>query len=82
MYRPWRHDRGRPCSRTDTLRQGAGPQSSAYIGTAAILAMFILAFATAPKTRVQDNGHWLVPLMGPTYAETLLPQLTLLPRRS
>lgn len=34
-------------------------QSSAYIGLAAILAAFLLAFATTPKARAQDNGHHL-----------------------
>ena len=30
-------------------------QSSAYIGIAAILAVFILTFAIAPKARAQDK---------------------------
>ena len=30
-----------------------------YIGIAAILAVFILTFAMAPKARAQDNGHHL-----------------------
>jgi hypothetical protein len=43
----------------DMLRQSAIIQSSAYIGIAAILAVFVVAFATAPKARAQDNGHHL-----------------------
>jgi hypothetical protein len=49
----------RQCLRRDTLRQAANVQSSAYIGIAAILAVFILTFATASKARAQDNGHHL-----------------------
>jgi len=41
----------------DKLRQAANVQSSAYIGIAAILAVFILTFATASKARAQDNCH-------------------------
>jgi len=43
--------------RMETLRQAANVQSAAYLGTAAILAVFILTFAMAPKARAQDNGH-------------------------
>jgi len=43
----------------DTLRRATGMQSFAYISIAAILAVFILTFATAPKARAQDNGHHL-----------------------
>ena len=78
---PRRHSCGRRCPRIDTLRQGASTQSSAYIGIAAILAMFILAFATAPKTRAQGNGHWVVTPMTASYDEILLSR-PLLPRRS
>jgi hypothetical protein len=39
----------------DTLRQAGNVQSSAYIGIAAILAVFILTFAIAPKARAQDK---------------------------
>ena len=39
--------------------QAAPVQSSVYIGIAAILAVFILTFAMAPKARAQDNGHHL-----------------------
>jgi hypothetical protein len=39
--------------------QSAAIRSSAYIGMAAILAAFILVFASAPRTRAQDNGHHL-----------------------
>jgi hypothetical protein len=35
----------------------ANVQSAAYVGVAAILAVFILAFAAAPKVRSQDDGH-------------------------
>jgi hypothetical protein len=48
-----------PYTPGDMLRQSAIIQSSAYIGIAAILAVFIVAFATAPKARAQDNGHRL-----------------------
>jgi hypothetical protein len=41
----------------DTLRQAGNVQSAFYIGIAAILAVFILTFTTAPKARAQDNGH-------------------------
>jgi hypothetical protein len=41
----------------DTLRQAGNVQSAVYIGIAAILAVFILTFTTAPKARAQDNGH-------------------------
>src|SRR5262245_23590268 len=34
-------------------------RSSVFIGMAAILAAFILVFATAPRARGQDNGHHL-----------------------
>ncbi len=47
----------RQCLRMDKLRHAANVQSSAYIGIAAILAVFILTFATASKARAQDNGH-------------------------
>ena len=43
--------------RMDTLRQAGNVQSAVYIGIAAILAVFILTFTTAPKARAQDNGH-------------------------
>jgi hypothetical protein len=46
-----------PYTPGDMLGQSAIIQSSAYIGIAAILAVFIVAFATAPKARAQDNGH-------------------------
>jgi hypothetical protein len=46
-----------PRAPVDTLRQPTNSRPSAYISIAAILAVFILAFATAPKTRAQDNGH-------------------------
>src|SRR5882672_2959028 len=46
-----------PCAPVDTLRQPVHIRSSAYIASAAILAVFIVAFATAPKARAQDNGH-------------------------
>jgi hypothetical protein len=47
-----------------TLPVGKAHQSSnirsiAYIGTAAILAVFMLGFATTLKARAQDNGHHL-----------------------
>jgi hypothetical protein len=48
-----------PYTPGDMLRQSAIIQSSAYIGMAAILAVFIVAFATAPKARAQDYGHHL-----------------------
>jgi hypothetical protein len=48
-----------PYTPGDMLRQSAIIQSSAYIGIAAILAVFVVAFATAPKARAQDNGHHL-----------------------
>ena len=48
-----------PRAPVDTLRPSAIIRSSAYIGIAAILAVFIVAFATAPKARAQDNGHHL-----------------------
>jgi hypothetical protein len=48
-----------PPPSTALLRQPGIFQSSAYIGIAAILAVFIVAFATAPKARAQDNGHHL-----------------------
>ena len=35
----------------------ANVQSAAYVGVAVILAVFILAFATAPKVRKPDDGH-------------------------
>jgi ethanolamine transporter EutH len=41
--------------RMDTLGQADNVQSSAYIGIAAILAVFILTFAIAPKARAQDK---------------------------
>ena len=46
-----------PYTPRNILRQPANIRSSAYIGIAAILAVFIVAFATAPKARAQDNGH-------------------------
>ena len=42
-----------------TAHQSSSIRSAAYIGTAATLALFILGFASTPKTRVQDNGHHL-----------------------
>jgi hypothetical protein len=48
-----------PYTPGDMLRQSTIFQSSIYIGIAAILAAFIVAFATAPKARAQDNGHHL-----------------------
>jgi hypothetical protein len=48
-----------PYTPRNILRQPANIRSSAYIGIAAILAVFIVAFATAPKARAQDNGHHL-----------------------
>jgi hypothetical protein len=48
-----------PCAPVHTLRQPVNIQSPVYIGIAATLAVFILAFATAPKARAQDNGHHL-----------------------
>src|SRR5689334_5306799 len=42
---------------SDTSRNVANVQSAAYVGVAAILAVFILAFAAAPKVRAQDDGH-------------------------
>jgi len=53
-----RQRRGYPCPGAKPFNT-AGMQSSAYLGIAAILAAFILAFATAPKARAQDNGHHL-----------------------
>jgi len=44
--------------RMDTLRQAGNVQSAACIEIAAILTVFILTFATAPKVRAQDNGHY------------------------
>jgi hypothetical protein len=46
-----------PRAPVGTLRQPVHIRSSAYISIAAILALFIVAFATAPKSRAQDNGH-------------------------
>src|ERR1700754_2278046 len=45
--------------RLSRSRPHAAFQSSIYIGIAAILAAFIVVFATAPKARAQDNGHHL-----------------------
>jgi hypothetical protein len=42
----------------DTLRQ-TNSRPFACISIAAILAVFILAFATTPKTRAQDHSHHL-----------------------
>ena len=42
-----------------TAHQSSNIRSVAYIGTAAILAVFMLGFALAPKARAQDNGHQL-----------------------
>jgi hypothetical protein len=53
------------------------------IGIAAILAVFILTFATAPKARAQDNGHHLTEhrhIVIPTYAPP--PRAAFLPWRS
>jgi hypothetical protein len=65
------------------------------IGIAAILAVFILTFATAPKARAQDNGHHfaahrhiVIPTYAPPPSEAYLlhgirlSKLTLFPRRS
>jgi hypothetical protein len=46
-----------PYGPVDMLGLPTRIESPAYIGIAAILAAFILAFATAPKARAQDNGH-------------------------
>src|SRR4029453_6030777 len=48
-----------PSTPVDMLRQSTIVQSSLYIGIAATLAAFIVAFATSPKARAQDNGHHL-----------------------
>ena len=37
-----------------TAHQSSNIRSVAYIGTAAILAVFMLAFASTPKARAQD----------------------------
>ena len=42
-----------------TAHQSSNIRSVARIGTAAILAVFMLGFASTPKTRAQDNGHHL-----------------------
>jgi hypothetical protein len=47
----------RRCFLEDTLGQGANVQPAACIGIAAILAAFILTFATAPKAGAHDAGH-------------------------
>ena len=48
-----------PSTPVDMLRQSTIVRSSIYIGIAATLAAFIVAFATSPKARAQDNGHHL-----------------------
>lgn len=47
----------RRCFLEDTLGQAANVQPTACIGIAAILAAFILTFATAPKAGAHDAGH-------------------------
>jgi hypothetical protein len=47
----------RRCFLEDTLGQAANVQPTACIGIAAILAVFILTFATAPKAGAHDAGH-------------------------
>src|SRR3954447_5858869 len=42
-----------------TAHQSGNIRSVAYIGTAGILAVFMLGFASTPKARAQDNGHHL-----------------------
>jgi hypothetical protein len=42
-----------------TAHQSNSIRSLAYIGTAAMLAVFMLGFATTSKARAQDNGHHL-----------------------
>jgi len=42
-----------------TAHQSSNIRSIAYIGIAAILAVFMLGFASTPKARGQDNGHHL-----------------------
>jgi len=42
-----------------TAHQSSNIRSIAYIGTAAIVAVFMLGFATTPKVRAQDKGHHL-----------------------
>jgi hypothetical protein len=82
-------------SELNSLRCCDGWPSSAYIGITAILAVFILTFATAPKARAQDNGHHFAAhrhIVIPTYAPPpreayllhgiRLSKLTLFPRRS
>jgi hypothetical protein len=42
-----------------TAHQPSNIRSVAYIGTAGILTVFMLGFASTPKARAQDNGHQL-----------------------
>ena len=58
--------------RTLTVR----PRSAAYIGVTALLAAFILVFATTPKSRAQTIAPTTASLKG-----VVAPQLALLPRR-
>ena len=51
--------RSRPIALSAVRAQPANIRSAAYIGTAALLAAFILVFATAPRARAQENGHHL-----------------------
>ena len=76
------HNRSRECARTEAVELEASMKSSAYIGVAALLAMFIVAFATAPKARPHSNGHWIVAPMASPYDEIRRLQLALFPRRS
>jgi hypothetical protein len=42
-----------------TAHQSSNIRSVAYIGTAVILAVLMLGYASTPKARAQDNGHHL-----------------------
>jgi hypothetical protein len=58
---------------------GVGRQSAAYLGIAALLAAFMVAFATTSKTRAEVGSP--VTLAAP-FAGKVVPQITELPGRS
>ena len=76
------YNRSRGCCRIKALEPGASMKSSAYIGVAVLLAIFMLAFATTLKARTQTNPRSMRVPMASSYDEVLPSQLASLPRRS